>query len=124
MPYTISWHKENTMRIDLTGVVTAEELLTITAETIELVKQAEQRIHAIVDQSKVVEMPRSLSALAGSIPRHKHANQGITILLIPTIGRAERFLSSVVLQILRLEYRIAQSIEEADGILQKIDLTV
>jgi len=123
MPYKISWYNKRTMLVELLGEISSEEFLTMTNESFELVQAATERIDAIVDQSQAEALPRSINTLVKSIPRNKHANQGMTILLIPKMNQLGRFAASTLLQILGLEYRIAQSMEEADAILQKLHIS-
>jgi hypothetical protein len=119
MPYQISWHNPSTMLIELIGEVSSDDILSMTNESFVLVEAATEKIDAIIDQSKVITMPRSLNALIQSIPRNRHANQGTTILLIPKINQLGRFAASTLLQVLGLDYRIVQNMEEAETILKK-----
>jgi hypothetical protein len=120
MPYKISWHDKRTILVELIGEISSDEFLTMTNESFELVQAATERIDAIVDQSQAAALPRSINTLAKSIPRNKHPNQGMTILLIPKMNQLGRFAASTLLQVLGLEYRIAQNMEEAEAILQKL----
>lgn len=119
MPYTISWHTENQiMLIELKGIITEDELTAITDDTFELIQQTDNRVHAIVDQSAVEKMPKSLKALSNSIPRNRSENQGITVLLVPDMNRWGKFIASTLMQLVGLEYRIVSSMEEAENLLQ------
>lgn len=120
MPYKITWHTENhIMLVELIGKVTEDELTAITNESFEMVQQSNNRVHAIVDQSTVESMPKSLQALSNSMPRNRSENQGITVLIVPKMNRFGRFVSSMTLQLIGLEYRIVESIQEAEALLQK-----
>jgi hypothetical protein len=119
MPYQISWHNPTTMFIELTGELSEDEILAMTNESFALVEAATEKIDAIIDQSQLISMPRSLNALFKSIPRNRNPHQGITILLIPKMNQLGRFAASTMLQILGLDYRIVQTIEEAENLIQK-----
>src|SRR5688500_4376200 len=118
MPYQISWHNPSTMFIALVGELKEDEILAMTNESFLLVEAATEKIDAIIDQSQLISMPRSLNALFKSIPRNRHSNQGITILLIPKMNQLGRFAASTMLQVLGLDYRIVQNLEEAEKLLQ------
>jgi hypothetical protein len=120
MPYKISWYNKRTMLVELLGEISSEEFAAMTNASFALVEAANERIDAIVDQSQAQSLPLNINTLARNIPRNKHGNQGMTILLIPKLHQLGRFVGSTLLQILGLEYRIAQSMEEADAILQKL----
>lgn len=118
MPYTISWHTKNhIMLVELSGIVTEDELTAITDESFELVKQSTERVHAIVDQSAVESMPKSLKALNNSMPRNRSEKQGITVLIVPDMNRWGKFIASTLMQLVGLEYRIVNSMEEAESLL-------
>lgn len=119
MPYQISWHNPNTMLIELSGDVSPEDFLNITSESFALVEAANEKIDAIIDQSQAKTLPLNLRVLVDSVPRNRHPNQGMTVMLIPKMNQLGRFAASTLLQILGLEYRIAQTMEEAEAILQK-----
>lgn len=121
MSYRISWHTENQiMLVELSGVVTEDELTAITHESFELLKQTDNRVHAIVDQSAVTAMPKSLKALSNSMPRNRRANQGLTVLLVPDMNRFGKFIASTLMQLIGLEYRIVNSMPEAEDLLIKL----
>jgi hypothetical protein len=120
MPYKISWYDKRTLLIELIGEISSDDFMAMTNESFALVEAASERIDAIVDQSQAKSLPLSINTLAKNIPRNKHGNQGMSILLIPKMNSIGRFAASTLLQILGLEYRIAQSMEEADAILRKI----
>jgi hypothetical protein len=122
MPYKISWYDNRTLLIELIGVISADDFLAVTNESFALVEAASERIHGIVDQSQALSLPLSINSLARYIPRNKHPNQGMSILVIPKLNPIGRFAASTLLQILGLEYRIAQNMEEAEAILQKIHI--
>jgi hypothetical protein len=107
------------MLVELIGDLSEAEILSMTNESFLLVEAATETIHAIIDQSKLISMPRSLNALFKSIPRNRHPNQGITIMVIPKMNHLGRFAGSTLLQILGLDYRIVQSFEEAEKLLEK-----
>jgi hypothetical protein len=108
------------MLIQVIGIVTHEELTAITNESFVLVEQTENRVHAIVDQSALESMPKSLKSLSDSFPRNSRANQGITVLVIPDMNRFGKFIGSVLMQLVGLEYRIVNTMEEAEFLLQSI----
>jgi len=121
MPYTISWHTENhIMLVELSGIVTQDELTSITDESFGLVQQSTARVHAIVDQSAVESMPKSLKALSSSMPRNRSENQGITVLIVPDMNRWGKFIASTLMQLVGLEYRVVNSMDEAESLLMSL----
>lgn len=118
MSYTISWHTENyIMLVELSGVITEDELTAIADESFEMVQQSPNRIHAIVDQSAIESMPKSLKVLSNSMPRNRSSNQGITVLIVPDMNRFGKFISSMLMQLVGLEYRMVNSMDEAEELL-------
>lgn len=123
MPYTISWHTDNRiMLVQLLGDVTEDELTSITNESFEMVQQSDVRVHAIVDQSAIESIPKSLKAMSSSMPRNRSDNQGVTVLVIPDMNRIGRFFGSMVLQLVGLEYRIVDSMNEAEALLKDLKM--
>jgi hypothetical protein len=122
MPYKISWYDKRTLLVELIGEISSDDFIRMTNESFALVEAANERIDAIVDQSQAQSLPLNINTLSKSIPRNKNANQGMSILVIPKMNPIGRFAASTLLQILGLEYRIAQSMEEAEAILQKIHI--
>lgn len=121
MPYQISWMVPGqTMLVTLSGQVTEEELRIMTDESYQMVIRASGKVHAIVDQSKVEKMPTTLKTFTRSMTRTRHPNQGITVLVLPGMNPVGKFISTTLMQIIGLEYRMAQNIQEAQDIISRL----
>lgn len=121
MPYHISWYRDNIMLIELEGDVVLEDLQAMSQEGIKLVADAPKRVHAIVDTSKMNSTPLSLRHTMGSVKQERHPNQGFTIMVMPETNAITGFVSSTIMQMLGLEYRLVRSLDEAEKIIQRIN---
>jgi len=124
MPYQMSWYREYIMLIELEGEVTAEDLQKMADEGFDLVSAAAHKVHAIVDTSKMSSTPMSLNKNMSSIHQKKHANQGLTVMVMPNTNVIAGFISSTIMQVLRLEYRLVRSIEEAEATIRRVDPSI
>jgi len=121
MPYQINWHDKNILLIELEGEISGEELGIIAEESFQLVVAASQVIHAIVDTSKMTTSPLNLRKSVSSIEGRRHPNQGLTVMVIPKMNIILSYASTTIMQLLRLEFRIVRSIEEAEATIHRID---
>jgi hypothetical protein len=121
MSYQISWHRENrVLYMKLEGDMPPDELVRMEAEAFNLIKNANGIIHAIVDM-RSLNNPGSLS---NSLSKNKHDNQGISVIVMPNMNRIGKFIASTMMQVLRLQFRICETIEEAEAIIDKLDVRV
>jgi hypothetical protein len=121
MGYKISWHRENrVLYMKLEGEVSASELMQMEAEAFDIIQKANGLIHAIVDMREIANP----SSLNNSLSRNKHPNQGISVLVMPNMNRIGKFIASTMMQVLRLQFRICETIEEAEAIIDKMDVRV
>ncbi|PJF21133.1 MAG: hypothetical protein CUN56_12645 [Phototrophicales bacterium] len=125
MPYDLSWYIEKrVMMIYLTGHITTEELYEMTDETRVLLEQGEGKVHALVDYSQAESIPRSLSTLVNEIKREKDPKQGITILIMPKTNKMMQFVANIMMQVIGLEFRQVQTMDEALNTLRRVDPTL
>jgi hypothetical protein len=124
MTYTITWHRENrVLYMKLEGEVAGEELVKMEAEAFEIIQKASGMIHAIVDMRDIANQS-TLNSSFSNMNRHKHPNQGISVIVLPHINRVAKFITSTMMQVLRLQFRICETIEEAEAIIDKVDVRV
>jgi hypothetical protein len=120
--YTISWHRENrVMYMKLEGEMPPDELVKMEAEAFELIQKAPGMIHAIVDL-RLLNNPNSMSSSMGGMNKNKHPNQGMSVIVVPPMNRISKFVTSTMMQVLRLQFRICETIEEAEAIIDKVDV--
>jgi hypothetical protein len=125
MSYTISWFIEKrVMLIELSGRVELEEFERLHNEAFAYVAESPYRVHAIADLSRFEGMPTNFKMLTSATNKEKTANQGMTVLVMPKLARIIRFVGSLVMQTLHLEYRICETIDDAVQIIQHIDAAV
>jgi hypothetical protein len=124
MSYEISWHREDrVMYMKLSGTVPPDELVRMEAEAFDIIQKANGVIHAIVDMRDIAN-PNSMNSSFAGMNRNKHPNQGFSIIVLPTMNRVAKFITSTMMQVLRLQFRICETIEEAEAILDKVDVRV
>jgi hypothetical protein len=122
--YTISWHRENrVLHMKMEGEVGNEELQKMEAEAFELIQNAPGIVHAIVDL-RLLSNPNSMGSSMGGMSRNKHPNQGMSIIVVSSMNRISKFVVSTMMQVLRLQFRICESMEEAEAIIDKVDVRV
>ncbi len=125
MPYTISWYIEHrVILIEVSGPVSLDEFERLHSESFEYVAASSHKVHAIADISTFTAVPNNLKMLMSSAHKDKNDRQGMTVLVAPTMPRILYFLVSVLLQSLRLEYRMADTVDEAMEILRRIDAEI
>lgn len=125
MPYTVSWYIENrVLLITISGRVTLEDLQALHNDSYQHVLQSSNRVHAIADLSAFEGIPTKLSGLSSVVNKEKHPNQGMTVLVLPNLNVIFRFVGGLILQTLRLEYRVCQTMDEAVDILQRVDTDI
>ena len=123
MAYKISWYRENrVMLMTLSEDVPNAELSQMEAEAFEIIKAAEWVVHAIVDMREMTSNPQNLNSAFGNMSRSKHPNQGISIIVLPKMNRVAKFVTSTIMQVLRLQFRLCDSMEEAETIVNKLDV--
>lgn len=122
--YTISWYRENrVMLMKLEGTVPPEELVQMEAEAFEIIKTASGVVHAIIDMREIAN-PNSMNSAFSNMNRPKHPNQGISVIVLPSINRVAKFITSTMMQVLRLQFRICETMDEAEAIINKVDVRV
>jgi len=122
MPYQISWYVEQrVLRINIIGKIDIDEFERLHTESFSFVETSSNKVHAIVDLSQFEALPTNLRMLTSATSEEKSHNQGMTILVMPNMNGVLRFLCSVVMQTLRLEYRVCETNEQAVEILNRVD---
>jgi hypothetical protein len=107
----------------LEGEMDTAELQKMEAEAFELIKNAPGVVHAIVDL-RGLSNPNSMGSSMGSMSRNKHPNQGMSIVVVSSMNLISKFVVSTMMQVLRLQFRICETIEEAEAIIDKVDIRV
>ncbi|MEL6148049.1 MAG: hypothetical protein AAFU54_12085 [Chloroflexota bacterium] len=122
MPYNISWHiQDRVMLIEISGNISVQEFEQLHRDSFEYVGQSSYKVHAIADVSDFSAAPANVRMLVSATNEEKDDRQGMTVLVAPNLPKIFGFLASVILQSLRLEYRICDTREEAIEILRRID---
>jgi len=97
MTATVNWHPEfpDVLIMSLTGNTTMNEVLDVTAQEGELIKEAGRVVHTIIDLREVEGIPNNfLSSVPRimSMPAANHANSGNKI-VVGASGLAEMLLN-------------------------------
>lgn len=122
MPYSMSWFIEKrVMLIEVSGRIDLEEFERLHKDAFAYVAESPYRVHAIADLSRFEGMPTNFRMLAAATNKEKTANQGMTVLVMPKLVRVVRFVCSLIMQTLHLEYRMCETIDEAVQIIQNVD---
>jgi hypothetical protein len=122
MPYKISWYiEERVILIQINGKIAIDEFEQLHTESFDYVMQSQFKVHAIADLSQFEAIPTNLRMLSSATSKENNSNQGMTVLVMPKMPSIVRFIVSVVMQTLRLEYRVCETVDEAINILQRVD---
>lgn len=122
MAYQIAWYiDQRVLEISINGQVSIDEFEQLHLDSFALVEKSPYKVHAIADMSQFDAMPTNLKMLTSASSQEKNHNQGMTILVMPKVQSVIRFLMTVVMQTLKLEYRICETREEAIDVLKRID---
>lgn len=122
MPYNISWYIEKrVILIEINGRIDLEEFEKLHNESFDYVMQSQFKVHAIADLSQFEAIPTNLRMLSSATSQEKNHNQGMTVLVMPKMPGVIRFIASIVMQTLRLEYRMCETVDEAINILKRVD---
>lgn len=125
MPYTIDWYiDQRVLLITVDGSLELEDFHQLHDEAFSYVKASDDIVHAIADLTNFEAIPTNISALFSSSNQEKTQQQGMTVLIMPGLNGVIRFAIGLVLQGLHLEYRIAESKEQAMTILERVDTTL
>jgi len=125
MPYNISWSiEQRIMLIEVSGNITLEEFKQMHDESFTYLVQSPHKVHAIADLNQFEAIPTNIRMLFSATNKEKHPNQGMTVLVMPKMSGIIRFVASLIMQTLRLEYRVCENIDDALKILQRIDVDV
>lgn len=125
MPYQISWYiEQHVMLIEVTGTMDIEEFERLHTESFAYVTNSPFKTHAIVDLSQFAAIPTNLKMLTSATNKEKTDKQGMTVLVMPGMPSMIRFLVSIIMQTMRLEYRICETIDEAMDVLRRVDVSL
>lgn len=125
MPYKLTWYVVNhVILIEITGHIDLTEFEQLHNEAFEYVANSQHKVHAIADLSQFEAVPTNLRMLSSATNKEKTHKQGMTVLVMPKMPGMIRFIVSLIMQTLRLEYRICESIDEAMSILERIDINL
>ncbi len=122
MPYNIAWYIENrVMLIEVKGTIALAEFEQLHQEAFAYVAQSPHKVHAIADVSQFTATSTNLRLLTAATNKEQDDKQGMTILVAPNMPHMLHFMASIVLQTLRLEYRVCHTMAQALTILSRID---
>ena len=125
MTYEISWYIPNrVMLIKVSGNIDLEEFECLHNEAFEYVSQSHFKVHAIADLSEFKAIPTNIRLLFSASNTEKDHKQGMTVLVQPKMPAMIRFVASLIMQTLRLEYRVCETMEDAMKILHRVDLEI
>lgn len=123
MPYQISWMvQQRLMHIELFGNMTLDELRAVAQESIAYTQAGIAPVHAVIDQSRVERVPISLSTLVNSMTIGVQPNSGVSVLVGGS--RFTRYITQMLYQLVRLDMRQAEDIDQAIAVLQRLDETL
>jgi hypothetical protein len=113
-PYSVEWYIGNrVLLITVYGELSVKQLQEMEAEAFKLIRKAPCVIHAIVDLQRLSVRPGSLQEAFKNVKRMRHKNQGTSVIVASPMHPVVKFVSSGVMTMLRLNYDICDSLEEA-----------
>lgn len=122
MPYRIDWLiKDHIILIEMIGDVTLEDLHHMTLESQGYVERGAAHVHAVVDQRQVSSLPSDMRQVIATVRQVRVPPTGISVMVMPRIQPLFKFIASVLMQVVSLDYRFANTFEEALIVLSRID---
>ena len=120
MPYEVNWHPElpHVLVMRLYGAVTLKEALDATEEEGQYIRQADGKVHTIIDLREVTGIPNDFLSVVpriGTMPAASHPNVGRKV-VVGARGLARLFLdifSNVVRRLVMVD-----TMEEAEAYLR------
>lgn len=124
MPHRIEWRLPGRiLSYHLYGDITLEELYEVSRRTRTLVRtEGVAPVHSIVDLHGVGKYPLKLHELRGIMNTDEHAMMGWCLIIAP--NALLRFMSSMLVQMTHVRYRLVETAEEAEHFLAERDVTL
>ncbi len=124
--YTIDWYiKNRVVLVTLSEIVSVNELIELNQRLVsDYLDHALDKVHLIVDGSDVTKLPNDLYGITkASKPLTSHPNMGSSI-YVQFLNSILGFLANVATQIVGQPYKMVNSLEEADKVLDNLGIVV
>ena len=123
MPYENGWYIERRVIFQrIYGDVTLADLEKNLHETNELLEAGISPIHVMCDVREISKFPMNINQLKDLYQMAPNPNAGFTILL--SSSSVLRFFLSIIVQIVKTDYKMVNTDEEALELLRRIDPTL
>ena len=120
MSYEYSWYEHhNVLELKFTGDLSLEELRQLNTELLEYYNQSQMSVTLIVDATDAKKLPNDLINIR-LITQDvmAHPNSGPAIMVGFKQNAILKFLVNVIAQLISKQYKLVQSREEIDDVLQ------
>ena len=125
MPYKTFWYEENKVIFtEVIGNFTFEELQNCNQEFLDNYFESNenngQPIHLIVDLRSMTDFPKKLGSVRDASRKTANFSQLGWLILIGVDNPLLKFLSTTILQLVRINCKIVQTLEEAEITLERV----
>ncbi|MGB1287334.1 MAG: hypothetical protein ACPG7F_12420 [Aggregatilineales bacterium] len=122
MPVDVSWYKNYENKIAYSrfyGDITLEDVQNEFIHYQNFVENLDTPVAQIVDSREVTGYPLKLGLFKEIIQHHK-INQTQGFVVIVGVSGIAHFLVSILTQMIKREYRLADTLEEAEAIIHRV----
>lgn len=120
MPVEVKWHQEGHIIYNrFYGDVSFDDLQESNRLCNQMVVDAPTKIHMIVEITEMDSFPTQLSQF-GDVIKMLSSTPNIGATMIVGANRIARFVTNVVSQLARLEFRMVDTMAEAEAILNRV----
>ncbi len=110
------------LEIELWDEVAMTEMTTLVEETHTFVNAGQAPVHILIESSKLMNRPVNFQEINRIAKSMGNPGTGWWVMINP--GKMISFVASVLSKLLGIKLKTANSIEEAQSILQRVDLTL
>lgn len=122
MPYQTRWLVEGKVVLtEFSGNIDIEDLLENDKDLYRMVTEGEAPVHIICLASEVDKFPKQIAKINQSAEPYLRNEAMGWFVLVGLDNRLIRFIGSTVAQVTKLKMKQTDSLEEAVGVLKKID---
>ena len=121
-PYHISWYIENrVLLIQVYDGLGLQDLRQMEAEAYDIIQQADNVIHAIVDLRGFTGKAQDIQQALGTIRGKRHKNQGTSVLIFSMKNPIGQFVAETILDHLGLPFKVTSNFEDAEMKIAKLE---
>jgi hypothetical protein len=113
LAYSVSWYISNrVLLITVLGEISGDDLYRMASEAFSRIRKAPSVVHAIVDLRYLSKRPANLQMAFQDVWRHRHPNQGTSVIVTP-MHPVAKFICTTVMGSLGLKAEFRNTFEEA-----------